>query len=146
MKHTFARELQDCICDVLNANETLVKGGCKAFAEAAGDIMGEITRQLAEVRGVAAAVTTPSFAKAAEAPQGDGVWLDGVLSLRFSEKPALNRLRPGRITALDAALEAAAALNPTQYTLETIEQTADEAGVVTVEARFAFTAHISGEQ
>ena len=50
------RDLQDEIAEACNADEYLVQGGCKAFAEDRQDALAEIAAQLETVGGIAIAV------------------------------------------------------------------------------------------
>lgn len=137
-------ELQKEIAAVLNGVESLVQGGCKAFAEDTATVLNDINTQLASTGGVAIAVTTPSLRKGGSEISG-GLAIEGSLVLRISEKPELNRKKPGHITALDAALIAAQALDGTRLGLETIDQSFDpRTGTLTVSVTLSFAGGITG--
>ena len=136
-------EFQKEIAAALNGVESLVQGGCKAFAEDTATVLNDINTQLASAGGVAIAVTTPALRKGGS-EISPGLAIEGSLVLRISEKPELNRKKPGHITALDAALIAAQNLDGTRLGLETIEQAFyPQSGNLTVSVTFAFTGVIS---
>lgn len=131
-------EFQKEIAAALNGVESLVQGGCKAFAEDTATILNDINTQLASTGDVAIAVTTPSLRKGGSEIPGS-LAIEGSLVLRISEKPELNRKKPGHITALDAALIAAQALDGTRLGFETIDQAFDpRTGTLTVSVTLSF--------
>ena len=136
-------EFQKEIAAALNDVESLVQGGCKAFAEDTATILNDINTQLASAGGVAIAVTTPALRKGGSEISG-GLAIEGSLVLRMSEKPELNRKNPGHITALDAALIAVQALDGTRLGLETIDQAFDpRTGTLTVSVTISFAGGIT---
>lgn len=103
-------EFQRAIAAALNADATLLQGGCRAFAEDALDVEQEAARHLQEAGGVAIVVMTPRM-KRGGTPQSGGLHCvcEG-LTVEACEIPAVNRLRPGAMTALDAAMRASLVL------------------------------------
>ena len=103
-------EFQHAIVDALNADATLLKGGCKAFAEDALDVDNETQRHLHEVGGVTLVVITPRLKRGGTPQRGGLHCICEGLTVEAVEIPALNRLRPDAITALDAAMRASLVL------------------------------------
>ena len=143
MEHTCARELQDRICSVLNADETLVKGGCKAIAEDSLELFAAVEEALVQRRGVAIVVGLGVITRTGNGPGAEAV--DFPLEIHCRELPALreDRRRANRnaLTALDAAMRAAAVLETEAVQWQRIEQTADDAtGALDATAYFDLTA------
>lgn len=103
-------EFQHRIVDALNDDATLMQGGCKAFAEDALDVDNETQRHLQEAGGVAIVVMTPRMKRGGTPPNGGLHCVCEGLTVMAYEVPAVNRLRPGAMTALDAAMRASLVL------------------------------------
>ena len=103
-------EFQSKIADALNADEVLSRGGCRAFAENALDFEQEAQKQLHERGGVALVVLTPRMKRGGTPPRGGLHCICEGLTVEAGEIPALNRARPGAITALAAAMRASLVL------------------------------------
>ena len=131
-------ELQQQIAAILNADETLSQGGCKAFAEDALDFEAEAARHLHEAGSVAIAVLTPSVSR------GGGFCADGIpvavdeLVVEAAELPGVNRAHEGALTALAAAQRAALVLDSQTIEFHGIRQNADAAtGTLTASVSFS---------
>ena len=135
--HSFL-EYQMAICDVINADASLLQAGCKAFAEDAFDIDAEVARHLQEAGGVAIMVATPE-AEFSGASSAGGVFLDlRRVEIVCTEVHALNRQRENALTALDAALRVAFLLRSREMPFLRISQSADtDAGLLTATATFS---------
>lgn len=103
-------EFQSKIADALNADEVLSRGGCRAFAEDALDVDQETQKQLQEAGGVAILVVTPRMRRGGTPPKGGLHCVCEGLAVEAIEIPALNRARPGAMTALAAAMRASLVL------------------------------------
>jgi hypothetical protein len=95
------KEIQKKIADHLNRVETLVQGGCKAFAEDALGLGFELASTLNE-GCVTIVVVTPKVDRSGSGTE-NGIPVEMQIAIQCVEKPALNRESPGHITALDAA-------------------------------------------
>ena len=135
--HSFL-EYQMAICDVINADASLLQAGCAAFAEDALDIDSEVARHLQETGGVAIMVATPEAEFSGVSSDG-GMYLDlRRLEIVCTEVPALNRQRENALTALDAALRVAFLLRSREMPFLRIAQSADtDAGLLTATATFS---------
>ena len=132
------KEIQDDARDALNADEALRAGGCEAISEMALDLQAALGRRLSQMKGVAMVVGTPSANAMGAAPAGlqIPVVIDE-LSVTCMEIPAINRTRPGAMTALEAAERAAWLLRAGNVAFLKISQSSDEAsGVVSATATF----------
>ena len=139
------RELQQKIADALNGVEELVQGGCKAFAEDSMTVSNDIAQQLTAKAGIAICIVTPTVAKNGCAQ--DGIAAEFALAIQCSEKPELNRKKPGHMTALDAAETVALALDGEQFSFIDIRQTADkETRAIIATANFNFSGRLSQTQ
>lgn len=135
--HSFL-EYQMEICDVINADSSLLQAGCKAFAEDALDIDAEVARHLQESGGVAIMVATPEAEFFGAASDG-GVFLDlRRVEIVCTEIPALNRQRENALTALDTALRVSFLLRSREMPFLRISQSADtDACLFTATATFS---------
>ena len=88
-------EFQKEIAAALNDVESLVQGGCKAFAEDTATVLNDINTQLASTGGVAIAVTTPALRKG-------GSEIPGSLAIEGSLDDAPG-LREARLSLADFA-------------------------------------------
>ena len=130
-------ELQQAVCDALNADETLRLGGCEAMPEDALDIAATIARRGKTARGVALIVLTTRADRSGSS--SDGIPLDvPELGVAAVELPTLNRARPGALTALAAAQRAAVVLDSPEFAFKSLAQAEDEqAGLLTATATFS---------
>ena len=129
------KELQLEIAERLNADETLLRGGCRAFAEDSHDVVQEVATHLHEAGGVALVVLTPSAERNGCSPKGLPARIDG-LAVAAVEVPALNRLDPSRMTALQAAQRAAHLLDGRTLGWRSLRQESGGDGTLTVRAEF----------
>ena len=135
------REFQEKIVDAINTVEELVQGGCKALAEDTLSIVNDVALQLQTNSGVAIVVTTPKLTRNGCA--AGAIPADTRLAIRGIEKPALNRKKPGHITALDAAEIVAQCLDGEQFNFAEIAQTSDQrTGTLTAEVTFNTEIHL----
>lgn len=134
-------EFQKNVVDALNTVEELVKGGCKALAEDTLSIVNDVTIQLQTASGVAIVVTTPKLTR--NGCVAGAIPADTRLAIRCIEKPALNRKKPGHLTALDAAEIVAQCLDGEQFNFAEIAQTSDQrTGTLTAEVTFNTEIHL----
>lgn len=135
------REFQQKIADALNGVDELVQGGCKALAEDTLSIVNDVALQLQTNSGVAIVVTTPKLTRNGCA--AGAIPADTRLAIRCIEKPALNRKKPGHLTALDAAEIVAQCLDGGQFNFAEISQTSDQrTGTLTAEVTFNTEIHL----
>lgn len=132
------KELQLKIAERLNADEALLRGGCRAFAEDTHDVVQEVATHLHEAGGVALVVLTTSAERNGCSPKGLPARIDG-LAVAAVEVPALNRLDPSRMTALQAAQRAAHLLDGRTLEWRSIRQDAAPDGTVTARAEFGIS-------
>lgn len=129
------KELQLEIAERLNADETLAQGGCRAFAEDSHDVVREVETKLHESGGVALVVLTPQGERAGGRP-GSEIHIDlPRLTVAAVEIPALNRLDPAHLTALQAAQRTAFVLDAPGIEFLSFSQRAAD-GTLTVDAVF----------
>ena len=134
------REFQEKIVDAINTVEELVQGGCKALAEDTLSIVNDVALQLQTNSGVAIVVTTPRMTRNGCA--AGAIPADTRLAIRCIEK-ALNRKKPGHLTALDAAEIVAQCLDGEQINFAEIAQTSDQrTGTLTAEVTFNTEIHL----
>lgn len=113
-------ELQTNIADFINGDETLAKGGCKAFAEDSMTVETDVATHLQEISGVAIVVVTP------EMQSLGGGFCETTLEVDCIEIPAVNRERAGHMTGLAAAQTVAERIHASglcEATFEAISQT-----------------------
>ncbi len=132
------KEVQLKIAERLNADETLLHGGCKAFAEDSHDVVQEVATHLHEAGGVALVVLTPSADREGFHPSGLPSRLDG-LAVAAVEFPAVNRLDASRMTALQAAQRVAHLLDGRDLEWRSMRQEASPDGSLTVRTEFGAT-------
>ncbi len=131
-------EFQREIAARLNADETLLQGGCHAFAEDAQDLYFEIARQLDEQCGVAIVVATPEGERLGDDENGAVLFELPAVEVVCTEKPGVNRTRPENLTALRAALRAALLLDSDELQFQRYRQEADaQTGTLSAIATFA---------
>ena len=98
------RELQLHICEILNADETLLQGRCRAFAEDALDARLTPEPALhAGAGGVALVVRTPSARLAGALPAAAGIPVSATLAVDCIEIPSVNRGEEPFVSAMGAA-------------------------------------------
>ena len=135
------KEFQEAIAKELNALDELVQGGCKAFAEDSREVYKE-SDQWAQNGKVSVVVVTPDKQRNGDTP--GALPAETQLLIQCSEKPAVARVQPGVITALDAAEIVMHALDGSQFCWHSTRQTIDrQAGVLTATVTFATTIHLS---
>ena len=129
------KELQQEVVDILNENEELVQGGCKAFAEDSRSVYNEADQHVQSGK-VAVVVVTPEMTR--NGCSSDAIPAETQLLIQCSEKPMAARVQPGVITALDAAEIIMNALDGSQFCWLSTRQTLDrQAGVLTATVTFA---------
>lgn len=129
-------EFQRKVADALNGVEALVQGGCKALAEDAPDVLYRVQEQLVTAGGVAVVVTTPRLTRSGCG--AEGIPCEAQLDVRCVEKPAANREAAGHVTALDAAVLVAKALDGAAFCFVGIDQALDaRQGTLTATARLS---------
>lgn len=135
------RELQERIADALNGVEELVQGGCKAFSEDSREVYSKSSSHI-QTGCVALVVVTPDMQRNGNTE--GAIPAETQLLIQCSEKPAVSRLKPGVMTALDAAELVMHALDGTQFCWLSTRQTIDrQSGVLTATVTFATTIHLS---
>ena len=135
------KEFQEAIAKELNTLDELVQGGCKAFAEDSREVYKESDKHIQEGK-IAVVVVTPDMQRNGDTP--GALPAETQLLIQCSEKPAVARVQPGVITALDAAEIVMHALDGSQFCWLSTRQTIDRrAGVLTATVTFATTIHLS---
>lgn len=135
------KEFQEAIAKELNALDELVQGGCKAFAEDSREVYKESDQHVQKGK-IAVVVVTPDMQRNGDTP--GALPAETQLLIQCSEKPAVARVQPGVITALDAAEIVMHALDGSQFCWLSTRQTIDrQAGVLTATVTFATTIHLS---
>ena len=135
------KELQQKVADALNGVEELIQGGCKAFAEDSRTVYNEADQHVQKGK-VAVVVVTPDMQRNGDC--SDGIPAETQLLVQCSEKPAVARVQPGVMTALDAAEIVMHALDGSQFCWVSTRQTIDrQTGVLTATVTFATTIHLS---
>ena len=138
------REFQEHLKDRLNAVETLVQGGCRAFAEDTRTVYDESAQFMSE-GGVAVVVVTPDLQRNGCA--ADGIPMDTKLLVRCMELPPVADSDPNTIRALDAAEIVGHALDSETIQWESVRQTQsqDRSGntVITATAAFNVTLYLT---
>lgn len=135
------KEFQEAIAKELNALDELVQGGCKAFAEDSREVYKESDQHIQKGK-IAVVVVTPDMQRNGDTP--GALPAETQLLIQCSEKPAVARVQPGVITALDAAEIVMHALDGSQFCWLSTRQTIDrQAGVLTATVTFATTIHLS---
>lgn len=135
------KEFQEAIAKELNALDELVQGGCKAFAEDSRKVYKESDKHIQEGK-IAVVVVTPDLQRNGDTP--GALPAETQLLIQCSEKPAVARVQPGVMTALDAAEIVMYALDGSQFCWLSTRQTIDrQAGVLTATVTFATTIHLS---
>ena len=136
------KEFQEAIAKELNTLDELVQGGCKAFAEDSREVYKESDQHIQKGK-IAVVVVTPDMQRNGDTP--GALPAETQLLIQCSEKPAVARVQPGVITALDAAEIVMHALDGSQFCWLSTRQTIDrQAGVLTATVTFATTIHLSG--
>lgn len=139
------RQLQLQIAAILNGDEALLQGGCRAFAEDSHDVVQEVATHLQQAGGVALVVLTPSAERNGFSKKGLPARLDGV-AVSAVEIPALNRLDPSRMTALQAAQRAAHLLDGRTLEWRSLRQDAGGDGTLTVRAEFGISVILTPQE
>ena len=135
------KEFQEAIAKELNTLDELVQGGCKAFAEDSREVHKESDQYIQKGK-IAVVVVTPDLQRNGDTP--GALPAETQLLIQCSEKPAVARVQPGVITALDAAEIVMHALDGSQFCWVSTRQTIDrQTGVLTATVTFATTIHLS---
>jgi len=135
------KEFQEAIAKELNTLDELVQGGCKAFAEDSREVYKESDQRIQKGK-IAVVVVTPDMQRNGDTP--GALPAETQLLIQCSEKPAVARVQPGDMTALDAAEIVMHALDGSQFCWLSTRQTIDrQAGVLTATVTFATTIHLS---
>lgn len=135
------KEFQEAIAKELNTLDELVQGGCKAFAEDSREVHKESDQHIQKGK-IAVVVVTPDMQRNGDTP--GALPAETQLLIQCSEKPAVARVQPGVITALDAAEIVMHALDGSQFCWVSTRQTIDrQTGVLTATVTFATTIHLS---
>lgn len=131
-------DLQNAIKAVLDGNEALMQGGCKAIVEDSLTVAQDVQTQLQLSKGVALVVTTPRATFSGDEADG-GISVDCRVAVRCMEIRAASE-KQTRITSLEAAQEIALALNGPEYSFVNIEEQIDrQTGVLVNTANFDTT-------
>jgi len=139
------REIQNILAATLNADETLVQGGCRAFAEDSNSIIFDIEKALND-GGISMVVVTPDVTHAGSGTT-EGVPVEMTIEIQCSERPALNREVPGHLTALDAAEAVVHILDGQVSEFSGIRQFADrQTRTVTATASFSLVTMLTNEK
>lgn len=139
------KEIQKRLADALNGDETLVQGGCRAFAEDSNSILFDIEKALND-GGVSLVVVTPEVTRSGSGTEA-GIPVELTVEIQCSERPALNRDIPGHLTALDAAERVAHALDGETLEFNAIRQFADKTTkTVTATVSFGLDTILTNEQ
>ena len=131
-------ECQEEIAERLNTVEELELGGVKAFAEDSHAVIGDLASWVQTGR-TAIIVTTPTMTRNGASYSGEGIPCEMTLEIVCREKPALLRVarNSGLMTALDAAICVARALDGTDYSFRSIRQQFDAVnGILTATVEF----------
>lgn len=133
-------QFQHRVKAALNKCETLVQGGCRAFAEDTRTVYDE-AEQWMSGGGIALVVVTPRLTR--NGCRADGVPCDCRLTVKCMELPPVAAPDPNAMRALDAAETVAHALDSEAFEFQDIEQTVSPSRsgntVVTATATFATT-------
>ncbi len=128
-------QLQQQIADVLNDDETLAQGGCRAFAEDSRTVEQDVAERLQQVGGVAAVVSTTAGRPAGRL--GGGIQIDVDIAVSAAEIPAISRMDPSRMTALQAMQRAILLLDGPELEFTGFRQDFNEqAGLATATCDF----------
>lgn len=130
------QEVQEAIKEALEANVYFKRHSIPVLCENSAQIDYLIKNAIGKL-GIVCVVQTPTFDYMGKAEDGHPVWEMPEASIVVSEIPTTNRSRAGASTALDAALNAAEAINELgdSVSLETIYQMENQ-GVVSVFVTF----------
>ena len=110
------QDVQEAIKGVLENNVYFKKTQIPVLCENAAQIDFLIKNAIGKL-GIVCVVQTPSFNFMGKDEDGHPVWEMPEASIVISEIPTVNRARAGSSTALDAALQAAEAINEVGGTL-----------------------------
>lgn len=133
------RELQKSLVEALSANEALLQGGCRVFAENTRTVYDEADQCIQE-GNVAVVVVTPDLERAGSGvPKEDGLPFEGDILVRCMERPPVAAAQGDVMRALDAAEIVAHALDGEILEWRSIRQTADrQRGVLTATVAFGY--------
>lgn len=100
-------DLQSEIVDAIDKSSTLMQRGLVCVAEDKGNIVATLDAMQAKL-GVCAVVSTPGFRNETESGNPLG---DATISISVLENVVLNRVKPGYLTATEAAESVASLLH-----------------------------------
>ena len=140
------QEVQDAIKEQVENNVFFKRASIPVITENSAQIDFLIKNAIGKL-GVVCVVQTPTFEFYGKDEKGHPVWNMPEATLVISEIPTVNRARAGSGTALDAALQAAEALNElgSGIVLKNIYQMENQ-GVVSVFVTFETSAHFCYER
>lgn len=129
-------EIQEAIKQALDNNVYFKAAKIEVICENAAQIDYLIKNAIGKL-GIVCVVQTPAFDFLGRGDDGHPVWEMPEASIVISEIPTTNRSRAGASTALDAALQAAEAINElgADIALEQIRQVENQ-GIVSVFVTF----------
>jgi hypothetical protein len=135
------QEIQDAIKAQIEQNVFFKRASIPVIPENAAQIEFLIKNAIGKL-GIVCVVQTPTFEFYGKDEEGHPVWTMPEATIVISEIPTVNRARAGAGTALDAALQAAEALNElgSGIVLKSIYQMENQ-GVVSVFVTFETSAH-----
>ena len=135
------QEIQDAIKAQIEQNVFFKRASIPVIPENAAQIEFLIKNAIGKL-GIVCVVQTPTFEFLGKDEEGHPVWTMPEATIVISEIPTVNRARAGAGTALDAALQAAEALNElgSSIVLKQIYQMENQ-GVVSVFVTFETSAH-----
>ena len=131
------RELQETLVKALNANEALMQGGCKVFAEDSRTVY-DLADQCIQEGQVAVVVVTPDLERAGSGvPETDGLPFEADILVRCMERPPVAAAQGDVMRALDAAELVSHLLDGEILEWRSIRQTVDrQRGILTATASF----------
>jgi hypothetical protein len=137
------QEIQDAIKAQIEQNVFFKRASIPVIPENAAQIEFLIKNAIGKL-GIVCVVQTPTFEFYGKDEEGHPVWTMPEATIVISEIPTVNRARAGAGTALDAALQAAEALNElgSGIVLKSIYQMENQ-GVVSVFVIFETSAHFT---
>lgn len=136
------RELQNYVASLLNNDDTLIQNRCKAFAEDSLAVPNTVFSAIQTRGEIGIVVVTPRITSDGSRDV-DGISADFQILVRCIEMPALRSRRNG-YTALDAAAAVALILDGDEFSLESIDQTANErTGTVTATVELSYSNNLT---
>lgn len=132
-------ELQKSLVEALSANEALLQGGCRVFAEDTRTVYDEANQCIQE-GNVAVVVVTPDFERAGSGvPEAAGLPFEADIVIRCMERPPVAAAQGDVMRALDAAELVSHLLDGDILEWRSIRQTVDRReGVLTATVTFGY--------